>query len=246
MKSLIKILIFLLAPALTIARQHLPDSTLRALKNASDDSMRYRANHEAYLYFEEINKDSALYYTEKCLSLSEKNNKPLVTALGHASKGYILTGKGQYAEALENLLQAFAIAEDPKNASNSWFTDNGWYSKQKLSPEQTRLFVLQLTHHMYGILMRATGNVPQQIFHFKESRRLAELINSNPRVMLADMNLGEAYVIANKTDSALVFLNEAKEMTLRIGPRKYLGYILLNLGENALKKKDALAGKSYY
>jgi len=246
MKSLIKILIFLLVPALTIARQHLPDSTLHALKNASDDSMRYRANHEAYLYFEEINKDSALYYTEKCLWLSEKNNKQLVTARGLASKGYILTGKGQYAEALENLLQAFAIAEDPKNASNSWFTDNVWYAKQKLSPEQTRLFVLQLTHHMYGILMRATENIPQQIFHFKEAIRLAELINSNPRLMLADMNLGESYVIANKTDSALFFLNKAKEMTLRIGPRKYLGYILLNLGEIALKKGDASAGKSYY
>jgi two-component system, NtrC family, sensor kinase len=246
MKSFIKILFLLLIPVLAFAQEHLPDSNLRALKNASNDSMRYRASHEAYLYFEETNRDSALYYTEKCLSLSKKNNKQLATARALASKGYILTGKGQYAEALENLLQAFAIAQDTKNASKSWFTDNGWYAKRLLSPEQTRIFVLQLTHHMYGILMRATENIPQQIFHFKEARRLAELINSSPRVMLADMNLGEAYVLANKTDSALLFLSEAKEMTLRIGPRRYLGYIFMNLGVIALKKGDAAAAKNYY
>jgi two-component system, NtrC family, sensor kinase len=246
MKSFIKILFLLLIPVLAIAQQHLPDSTLHALKNASNDSMRFRASQEAYLYFEEINRDSALYYTEKCLSLSKKNNKQLATARGLASKGYFLTGKGQYAEALENLLQAFAIAEDPKNASKSWFTDNGWYTRQRFSPEQTRLFVLQLTHHMYGILMRVTENIPQQILHFKEARRLAELINSGGRLMLADMTLGEAYLMANKTDSALVFLGEAKEMTLRIGPRKYLGYIFMNLGEIALKKGDTIAAKNYY
>jgi two-component system NtrC family sensor kinase len=246
MRKYIKILLLLLIPTLAVAQQQLPDSTLHALKNASTDSMRYRASHEAYLYFEEINRDSALYYTEKCLLLSKKNGKLLVTARGLASKGYILTGKGQYAEALENLLKAFAIAEDPKNASNSWFTDNVWYAKQKLSPDQTRLFVLELTHHMYGILMHATQNTSQQIFHFREARRLAKLINSDQRVMLADMNLGEAYLSANKIDSALIFLNEAKELTLRIGPRKYLGYVFMNIGDIALKKGDKAAAKNYY
>ena len=79
MKSLIKILMLLLVPVLTIAQQHLPDIAVHALKNASNDSVRYHANHEAYFYFEEIIRDSALYYTEKCLALSKKNSKQLVT-----------------------------------------------------------------------------------------------------------------------------------------------------------------------
>jgi len=240
------ILLFLFIPVLTIAQQHLPDSIFRAIKTATNDSLRYKANHDAYLYFEEINKDSALYYTGRCLSLAENDQKKLVTARCLASKGYLLTGKGQYAEALKNLIAAFAIAEDPKNASSNWFTDNSWYTHQRYSPEQTRLFVLALTHHMYAILMRATHNTEQEIFHFAEARRIAALINNKSRIMLADMNLGGAYLLANKADSALIFSNEAKEMTLRFGPKKYWGFILMNLGDIALKKGEAATGKRYY
>ena len=246
MKKHVKILLLLLFPLLGGAQQHLPDTIVQTIKTASNDSLRYKGNHEAYLYFEEINIDSALYYNENCLSLSEKDQKKLVTARCLASKGYLLTGKGQYAEALKNILQAFAIAEDSKNASNSWFTDNSWYTNRRYSPEQTRLFVLALTHHMYAILMRATRNTQQEIFHFAEARRIANLIDNKSRIMLADMNLGGAFLLANKTDSALIFLNEAKEMTLRIGPKKYLSFILMYLGNVALKKGDVVSEKNYY
>jgi two-component system NtrC family sensor kinase len=246
MRTYLRILLLLLIPVLANGQQRLPDSITKALRTAANDSLKYKANHEAYLYFEEINTDSALYYDENCLLLSEKDNKKLVTARCLASNGYLLTGKGQYAEALKNLLQAFAIAEDPRNASNSWFTENGWYTNRKYSPEQTRLFVLALTHHMYAILMRYTRNTQQEIFHFTEARRIAASINNGSRLMLADMNLGGAYLLANKTDSALIFLNEAKEMTLRIGPKKYLGFILMNLGNIAFKKGDVGNEKYYY
>lgn len=246
MRKCTEILMLLLVPALTYAQQRLPGTIRQAIKIASNDSLRYKANHEAYLYFEEINKDSALYYNEKRLALSKKDKKNMVTARCLASKGYLLTGKGQYAEALKNILQAFAIAEDPKNASNSWFTDTVWYTNRRYSPEQTRLFVLALTHHMYAILMRSTHNTQQEIFHFAEARRIAALINNKPRIMLADMNLGGAYLSVNKTDSALIFSNEGKEMTLRFGPKKYLSFILMNLGDIAFKKGDVAGQKHYY
>src|SRR5579863_2487955 len=246
MRKCTKILLLLLIPVLTHAQQHLPDTIRQAIKAAANDSLQYKANHEASLYFEEVNKDSALYYNNKCLVLSEKDQKKLVTARCLASKGYLLTGKGQYADALKYILQAFSIADDPKSASNSWFTDNSWHTNLGHSPEQTRLFVLALTHHMYGILMRSTHNTEQEIFHFKEARRIATLIKNGQRVMLADMNLGGAYLLADKTDSALFFLNEAKEMTLRIGPKKYLSFILMNLGDIALKKGDIVSEKNYY
>ena len=246
MKKLLTAALILFVCHTVFAQQHLPDSLRHQLATATNDSVGYRANHDAYLYFEEINKDSALYYTEKGLALSKKDNKNLVTARGLASKAYLLTSKGQYAEALKNLLQAFALAEDPKNASSSWFTDNGWQINQKLSPEQVRIFVLALTHHMYGILMRATQNTQQEIIHFREARRLAGLVDNKQRFMLADMNLGAAYLTGDKLDSAVQFLNEAKEMTLRIGPQRYLSFILMNLGNVALKKGDYITGKRYY
>jgi two-component system NtrC family sensor kinase len=246
MKKCAKILLLLLVPILTRAQQHLPDTIRQAIETASNDSLRFKANHDAALYFEEVNKDSALYYNNKCLLLSEKDQKKLVTARCLAAKGYLLTGKGQYADALKYILHAFSIADDPKNASNSWFMDKSSYANLKYSPEQARLLTLALTHHMYAILMRSTHNTEQEIFHFKEARRIAALIKNSQRVMLADMNLGGAYLSANKPDSALIFLNEAKEMTLRIGPKKYLGFVLMNLGDIALKKGDVVSEKNYY
>ena len=246
MKSFMKLSLLLLFPVWVNAQQGLPGSVMHELKYATNDSMRYQANHDAYLYFEEMNKDSALVYNDRCLALSEKNGKNLVTARCLASKGYLLTGKGRYGEALNYLFRAFAIAGDPQNADSGWFKDNVWDTNKKMLPEQTRIFDLSLTHHMYAILMRATHNVPQEILHFNEARRLAVSISNTQRVMLADMNLGAAYVLSNKPDSALAFLNEAKELTLRIGPRKYLGYVLMGLGDIALKKGDVTNGKNYY
>ena len=233
-------MLLLLIPAFARGQQHLPDSTIRALKLASNDSSRFASNFNAAQYFQEINKDSALFYNEKCLSLAEKNNLKLTMARALANKGYLLTGKAEYAEALNNLLRAFAIAEDPKNASRRWFTN------QKLTGEQSRLFVLALTHHMYAILMRATQNMEQVVFHFKEARRIALIIPHKIRVMLAAMNLGEAYLALKKADSAAVFLNEAKKLALETGQKGYFGIILAGFGDIALEKGDKAKAKSFY
>jgi signal transduction histidine kinase len=195
---------------------------------------------QAYFYFEETNKDSAIYYTDQTLLLARKNNKRLLIARALTNKGYQQTGKGMYAEALNNFLQAFAIAEDPKNASSSWFID------RQSSPEKDRLLMLSLIHHMYALVMAATQNPKQEIFHFKEAKRIAEGINNIPRIMLADMNLGAAYVLLGKIDSATIFLDEAKYLTLKFGPKKYLGYIFANIGDIALKRGNKTQAKRLY
>ncbi len=110
----IKITLLLLIPVLAGAQQNLPDSILRSFKNASNDSLRYRANMQAYFYFEETNKDSAIYYADQTLLLARKNNKRLLVARALANKGYQQTGKGMYAEALNNFLQAFRYCRRPQ------------------------------------------------------------------------------------------------------------------------------------
>src|ERR1700712_1670833 len=144
MKARIKIFVLLLIPQLANAQLHLPDSTLKAFKRATDDSASYAANIQAYNYFEETNRDSALYYQHHILSLTQKNNKKILVARSLACIGYQLTAMGRYAEALKSLLNAFALAEEPKNASNSWFIT------PLSTPEKTRLLMLALIHHMFA------------------------------------------------------------------------------------------------
>ncbi|MDB5140973.1 MAG: hypothetical protein JWR12_2889, partial [Mucilaginibacter sp.] len=239
MRTLTKVLLLLL-PALANAQQHLPDSTIKALKNATNDSMRYKANTEASYYFEEINRDSALYYAGRSLLLAQKNNKKLAIAQTLSIDGYQLTGKGRYAEALERLLRAFEIAENGKNASSSWLLH------PQSTPERSRLLILSNIHHMFAVLMSNTQNVEQQIYHFKEAKRIAQQIDFKTRIMLADMNLGRAYLDINKIDSASMFENEAEALAINTRQKKYLGIILCNLGDIAIKKGDKEKGKQFY
>src|ERR1700761_5780917 len=240
MRSFIKILVLLLVPVLADAQQHLPDSTKKALKNAFNDSLRYQASMQAYLYFEEINRDSALYYANQTLLLARKNDKQLLIARALASKSYQLIGIGRYAEALKGLLQAFSIAENPKNANSSWLL------APEPTPEKSRLFILSITHHMFAILMDRTQNTEQVLFHFKEGKRLAIEINNPQRVLIADMNIGNTYLDLNKIDSALIFENEARAIAIKSGQKKYLGYILSCLGDIALKRGDKAKAKQFY
>jgi signal transduction histidine kinase len=240
MRPFIKILVLLLIPVLARAQQHLPDSISRALKSASNDSLRYRASIQAYLYFEEINRDSALYYVNQTLLLARKNDKQLLIARALASKGYQLTGSGHYAEALKNLLQAFSIAQNHKNASSSWLLI------PESTPDNSRLFILSLTHHMFGVLMDRTQNTEQELFHFKEAKRIATEIGNQQRIQIADMNIGNTYIDLNKIDSALIFENEAKDIAIKIGQKKYLSYILTCFGDIALKKGNKAKAKQFY
>ena len=233
-------LLLLLIPVLVHAQQHLPDSIARAYKNAATDSARNVTSVQAYLYFEEINRDSALYYCGKALSLAQKNNKPLSMARVLSMKGYQLTGMGRYADALQCLLQGFGIAQDPKNASNSWFLI------RQSTPEKNRLLMVALIHHMFGVLMDRTQNTDQMIFHFKEAKRIGKSIDNTGRVMIADMNLGNAYIGLNKIDSASFFEDEALKLTLQSGQKKYIGYILSCLGDIALEKGDKAKAKQFY
>ncbi|MDB4922004.1 ATP-binding protein [Mucilaginibacter sp.] len=241
MKTCTKILLLLLLiPVFSRAQQQLPGNIRTAFRNAHDDSARYVTTVQAYLYFEEINRDSALYYSDRAISLAQKNKKPLLMARSLSMKGYQLTGMGRYAEALKCLLQAFGIAQDPKNASNSWFTI------RQTTPEKNRLLMLSLVHHMFGILMDRTQNTDQVIFHFKEARRIANSIDNPLRVMIADMNIGNYYADRNKIDSALTFANEARALDVKTGYKRYTGYIMSVLGDIQVRKGDKAKAKECF
>jgi two-component system NtrC family sensor kinase len=241
MKTCTKILLLLLLlPVFSRAQQQLPGNIRTAFRNARDDSARYVTTVQVYLYFEEINRDSALYYSDRAISLAQKNKKPLLMARSLSMKGYQLTGMGRYAEALKCLIQAFGIAQDPKNASNSWFT------VRQTTPEKNRLLMLSLVHHMFGILMDRTQNTGQVIFHFKEARRIANSIDNPLRVMIADMNIGNYYADRNKIDSALTFANEARALDAKTGYKRYTGYIMSVLGDIQVRKGNKAKAKECF
>ena len=232
MKSLTKLLLLLLIPAFVNA-QHLPDSLRNAYLHAANDSVRFTTGKYLYDYYEESNKDSALYYAEQCLAIARSHDRKLAEAYYLDNTAYQLIGLGKYADALQRILDAFKIVEDPRNEKQlTWILFTNSFNGNN------RLLLLAYTHHMFAILMRETQNMEQEIFHYSEARRIAREIGHSVRQMLASMNLGRSYMTVNKLDSALIYEKEAEQMTLRSGFKKYLGQVYLTLGNIYFEKND--------
>jgi hypothetical protein len=73
--------------------------------------------------------------------------------------------------------------------------------------------------------MLRTENLEQQIIHFKEAGKIGREIGYPPRYMLADMNLGQSYLTANKPDTALIYEKLAEQTAFQSSYKKYIGNI---------------------
>jgi hypothetical protein len=95
MKSFIKITLLLFLPVLSIAQEKNIDSLKAVYRDASTDSARYATGRALYYYYEELNRDSALYYADENLKLAQKNSKKLAEAASLVIKGYQLLHEGK-------------------------------------------------------------------------------------------------------------------------------------------------------
>ncbi len=100
----------LLVPILLFAQQKEPEATLLDLQSATNDSLRYVGYTKLGFYYQELNRYSSFIYYSRALEVSKNNNKKFAQASTLSVMGYKLIVKGDYAEALQNLFNAFDIA----------------------------------------------------------------------------------------------------------------------------------------
>jgi len=241
MKTILKIVIILFIPFVANAQQKKPDSLQTILRNATTDSARHNACVGLYFYYFELNRDSALLYAQKRLTLAKQNNQKLAEAFALISKGYQYSALGKYSESFRNLLQALKISEDPKNEEVP-----GWRVTQFPIPGKNRLIVVATTHHVLGGLMLNTENPEQAIIQLKDALRIATQINHPDRQMVANMNLATAYLKMKQPDSALYFAKNAEILSKNPLAQKYIGSNMLTIGDIFLAKGDTLQADKYY
>ncbi len=240
MKYAAKLLLLLFFPLIGFT-QYKTDSLRKVFVTAAVDSVKYIAGKYLYDYYEEGNRDSALYYAQQELMLARKHNEKLAEAYYLDNTAYQLIGLGKYAEGLQLVLEVFKIVENPENDRQA-----GWKLFTQPFNGNNRLLVLAYTHHMFAILMRETQNSEQEIIHYKEARKIASEIGHPVRQMLASMNLGRSYMTINQLDTALYYEKEAEQMTLKSGFKKYLGQVYLTLGNIYFEKNDLPKTLQYY
>jgi tetratricopeptide (TPR) repeat protein len=96
------------------------ESLHRSLKNAANDTIRMDVYLNLALYYNEINRDSSLFYLAKGLPIAQKLKLKLYEAHFLENRGYMLMGIGNYPKALESFLASLKILEDPKSEKYAW------------------------------------------------------------------------------------------------------------------------------
>lgn len=218
MKKQVGISLLLLLPLLGYCQNESVDSLKHAIETAKSDSARFVIFDKLADDYTEKNRDSALYYIDKCISLAERNNRQLEVARALDRKGYVLYHLGKDGESLKCFLQAIRIAEDPSNESRIW--SQGYV----FTPRITRLEVLANIHHDFGHLMSRT-DITQQIFHYKETERIVREIGDTTMLGFVNMNLGNAYFALGNTDSALQMEKTAAIIFKQQKNEYYLGNV---------------------
>ena len=215
------------------------DSLKLVLKTSNIDSVKYRAARALYVYYEEINKDSAYLYSQKCLDITIRNHQQLAEVNCLNNKAYQLIGLGRFAESLQCLLESFKIVENRSlDKEVSWQL----FSGLNYSPfnGNNRLLMQAYTHHIFGILMWRTNDQKKAIFHFAEARKISIEIGHVNRQMMASMNLGRSYFEAGRLDSVLFLEKEAADLAIAVNQKKYLGQIYSTMANVYYKQKDTL------
>jgi len=223
MKSLVKLSLLLILPVFISAQpQETQLENLHgSLKNASNDTIKMDVYLNLALYYNEINRDSALFYLAKGLPIAQKLKLKLYEAQILENRGYMLTGIGNYPKALESFLASLKILEDTESEIFTWNLQNG------KTPQMERLNKLGYLHLTMGHLYGRTNNTDKQISSYHQSIAIAESLQDSGLVALANMNLGGVYISLNKLDSALLF----EQTALLLEEGKYRGVVLNSIGQ---------------
>ena len=227
-----------------VAQQSKYDSLKRVVTTTASDSTKYITLMVLYSSYREDNRDSALYYVQKALVLAKQNKKSLDEAHALGAKGYILSHLGKYGESFKCFQEAFKIAENPANEIVSW--SNWGKIPASLPLHEGRLYILTSIHNSIGLLYGRTDKTDKQIFHYKETKRLAEVLKDTLFLGSVNMNLGGIYIRLNKLDSALVMEQNAERFFVQSGHKQYLSRVYQLIGNIYIKKGNTTKAIKYY
>ncbi|MEN9569801.1 MAG: hypothetical protein RL172_1032, partial [Bacteroidota bacterium] len=210
------------------AQQKLPDSLRLAYEQAENDSVKFKISRVIYTFYEETNRDSALYYAQLRYAIAKKNNRSIEEAHTQGQIAYQQIYLGRYSEALSNLTEAMQIATKSSNRST-------WELTSYNTPGKSREVALSMINHMFGHLKLQTGST-ESIDYFKAGRKIGIEIGNDFRVTVADMVLAVNYLRIQQPDSALTYAKEGEAYGMHSGISKYLANIWYAMGVIYMKK----------
>ena len=165
------------------SQQHYIDSLSKLLTAPQHDTTLVNIYFDLGRY---SGKDSALYYFDKAVELSEKLNAGRDIVNFKLYRAFILHSTGRFARALDDILTARKLAEAISDTIGLIHTYN----------EAGRFYV-------------SAEHEKRAVHEYREGFRLARIVNSNEWILYIAHNVGELYVNLNVPDSAMYFFQES-------------------------------------
>ncbi|MES2774410.1 MAG: histidine kinase dimerization/phosphoacceptor domain -containing protein [Bacteroidota bacterium] len=182
------------------------DSIQHVLRVTHNDTLKMVAFRDLHFYFSEMDRDTALYFAEQQLILSQKLHQKLWEASAWESIGYVTQIEGNYPKAYKALSHALTIAEDVKSEQGNWnikkFVADG-------DAHKARFYNLTAIHILFAFLHIGTGNSKDAFESFGKAIKTAEAVKDDVGLIAAYANFGNTCRQLGKTDSAIFLTNKA-------------------------------------
>ncbi len=224
-----------------------------AKENASDSLSYYFSM--AFNYYRNDSNKKASIAIQKALKYSGENNKSLEIGKLHSLKGYILLSRGATPDALESFSKAKSIGIEINNPELIIAGYHGMgrtyivledleKAKENLelgleSAKKNKLLLAKaVLYNAIGILEISRNNFIPALYNFNEYLKISISNSDSLSMVYANVNIGEAYLKMDITDSAFIYINRANNLNKSVNNAQATASIYSNYGSLAYKNKD--------
>ena len=222
MKSFVKISLLCLIPIFSAAQtdptwgyltSQQVDSLKRNVESEKNDTLRMAAYRSLGFYYQDIKRDSGLYFHEQQLALAKKLNRKLWQADAYSQAAYVLNGLSNLMKSYEYFSEAMKLAGDENNESDNW---RPWTFSNSKNSHEARISILGMNYQMMGNLWGALGEKEKQRSYYEEAVKLGESINNGKMVYLGLSSISGVL----PPDSAIMFTAKALNYAEATGFRR--------------------------
>ena len=210
---------FLLSTVLVSGQQYVIDSLKSALHSTTADTSKIKLMSMLSQFYSYNNMDSALFYGQQIIKLSQKENYTYGLCDGYVCLSRAFDRMGNYPDALKMALRGLQMAEQIREGKKN---------------------ILLKVYNQLGALYMLMKQFPDAKATLRKS---IENLNSpdDPNYCNALILLGTVYRQENRLDSALIYATDAYKLSLHGNSQIHQPFVMSILGDvyKALNRKDS-------
>jgi tetratricopeptide (TPR) repeat protein len=271
--SILFILFLIIFGTTNIKADPKADSLLVELKKTKQDTIKIRIFNELSTIYTKINPDTAFYYVNQSIDLSNKLLKSgdnetkqavhILMADSYTNLGYCYKALGDYEKAADNFKKSLEIkksVEDLKGMANNYidlgsikvligkYEDAEDYYKKAL---EIQLKInddpgLAKVYRNIGNVYYYLGDYDLAVDNYQKSLVLSEKINDLESVSSCCNNIGIIHSKNKRYDWALEYYNKSLVIKQKVGDKRGKATIYNNMGDVYFYQKKYDSAFQYY